>query len=190
MYWKRVNLFNLKSLSLVNKLMLFYSLSIIGILLFIGLFLYPTFLKIMEQINQIHASNITAECYEKIIIILLLTSLSTLFFSHLIAKNGLKRLREFENEMEKITIDSLHNRINLDEWPKELTSLGKKFNTMLDRIQMSFVQISQFSSDIAHELRTPVNNLRGITEIELAKDEHDEKYRHMLEKYMDEYHYL
>lgn len=190
MYWKLVNLFNFKSLSLVNKLMLFYILSIIGILSAIGLFLYPTFLKIMEQINKSQASNITAECYEKIIIILLITSLSTLYFSRLIAKNGLKRLREFENEMEKITIESLHNRINLNEWPKELTSLGKKFNTMLDRIQTSFVQISQFSSDIAHELRSPINNLRGITEIELAKDEHPEKYRHMLEKYMDEYHYL
>lgn len=170
--------------------MVLYSLSTIGLLSAIGVFLYPTFVKIMEKINGSEASYITAECYEKIIIILLVGSLCAVIFGHFIARNGLNRMREFEDKMEKITADSLHERINLNEWPKELKSFGKKFNTMLDRIQSSFIQLSQFSSDIAHELRTPVNNLRGITEIALSKEKYSDEYRQILEKYMNEYQHL
>ena len=170
--------------------MLFYSLSTIGVLTAIALFLYPTFIKIIDQINENDVSNITAECYEKIIITLLVSSLIAIIFGHIIARKGLNRMREFENNMDKITADSLHERINLNEWPKELINFGHKFNTMLDRIQASFIQLTQFSSDIAHELRTPINNLRGITEIALTKKGSCDETRPILEFYMNEYHHL
>lgn len=190
MFWKSVSFFRSKSLSLVTKLMLFYSLSTIGILTAIGLFLYPTFVKTMQQLHGSQASYITAECFEKIIITLLLGSLSAVIFGHVIARNGLKRMREFEDKMEQITVDSLHERIHLEEWPKELKNFGKKFNMMLDRIQTSFIQLSQFSSDIAHELRTPIHNLRGMTEVALANEKYPDDYRRMLETYMNEYQHL
>lgn len=170
--------------------MMLYSLTTIGLISAIGIFLYPTFIKIMGNMNGSEASYITAECYEKIIITLLVGSLLAVIFGHFIARKGLDRMREFENKMEKITADSLHERINLNEWPKELKSFGKKFNTMLDRIQSSFIQLSQFSSDIAHELRTPVHNLRGITEIALSNESFSDEYRQILEKYMNEYQHL
>ncbi|OAI48560.1 hypothetical protein AYO45_01080 [Gammaproteobacteria bacterium SCGC AG-212-F23] len=190
MFWKNVNLFRFKPLSLVTKLMLFYSLSTIGILSAIGLFLYPTYLKMTEEINKIQPSHVTVECYEKIIITLLIGALSAIILGYFMARKGLNRLKEFERKMEQITADSLHDRINLNEWPKELISLGKKFNTMLDRIQGSFDQLSQFSSDIAHELRTPIHNLRGITELALSKEQYSDEYRHMLETSMNEYQHL
>jgi two-component system heavy metal sensor histidine kinase CusS len=170
--------------------MLFYSLSTIGLLAAVGIFLYPTFLKIMEKVNGSGASYITSECYEKIIITLLVSSLISILFGHFVARKGLHRMREFENTMEKITANSLHERINLNEWPKELKNFGSKFNTMLDRIETSFIQLSQFSSDIAHELRTPINNLCGITELALSKENGSTEYRNILEKYMDEYQHL
>lgn len=130
MFLKNVNIFRFKTLSLVTKLMLLYSLSTIGLLSAIGVFLYPTFIKITEKINGSEASYITAECYEKIIITLLFGSLCSVIFGHFIARNGLNRMREFENKMETITADSLHERIHIDEWPIELKSFGKKFNMM------------------------------------------------------------
>ena len=45
-------------------------------------------------------------------------------------------------------------------------------------------------SDIAHELRGPINNLRGVTEVALTNDSLPEKYRHILDSYMDEYTHL
>ena len=185
MFWKRV-----KSLSLVTKLMLLYSLSTTGLLGTICLFLYPTFTKIMEQMNGTLASNLTIECFKRIIITLLLGSLVAIVFGHIISRKGLNRLREFENKMETMTAQSLDDRIELNEWPKELRNLGNRFNEMLDRIQSSFIQLSQFSSDIAHELRTPINNLRGMTEIALVKDKSPSEYRDILESCMGEYHHL
>lgn len=189
MFWKNGNIFRFNSLSLVTKLMLSYTLSTVGLLFAISLFLYPTFVKIMQQLQGSKAC-ITAECYEKIIIILLLGALCAVISGYFIARNGLNRMREFENKIEQITVDSLHERINLHEWPKELKNFGKKFNTMLDRIQTSFIQLSQFSSDIAHELRTPIHNLRGITEIALSKKIPSDEYRKIFEKYINEYEYL
>jgi two-component system heavy metal sensor histidine kinase CusS len=190
MFWKRVNLFRFKPLSLVAKLMLLYSLSTMGILVAISLFLYPTLMKVVAQINVTHLTYLAALCYKKVIIALLISSLTAIILGYLIARKGLNRLKEFEHKMEQITVDSLHERINLDEWPKELGSLGKKFNTMLDRLHTAFIQLSQFSSDIAHELRTPINNLRGMTEVALAKEKYSGKCQQLLEKYMDEYQHL
>ena len=191
MFWKSVKKLRLKSLSLVTKLMLLYSLSTIGLLGTICLFLYPTFVKIMEQRHGIPAaSDLTIECFKHIIMILLIASLATIVFGHMISSNGLKRLREFEEKMETITAQSLEDRILLTEWPKELRSLAHRFNEMLDRIQTSFIQLSQFSSDIAHELRTPLHNLKNMAETALLHDKSHQEYKQILESSMDEYNHL
>lgn len=190
MFLKRGKQSQFGALSLVTKLMMFYSASTLGLLSAIALFLYPTYLKVVQEMNGRGAHYIAAECYKKIIISLLLGSLFSVLFGNVVAKKGLNRLREFEEKMEGITANSLHERINLSEWPKELKLFGEKFNTMLDRIEKSFIQLSQFSSDIAHELRTPVHNLSVMTELELSKANQPESCRVIFEKYMEEYQHL
>jgi len=187
MFWKNVNLLKL---SLLTKLMLAYCASIIGLLTAISMFLYPTFIKVTEQLNDNAASSITAECYEKIIITLLLSLFSAIILGFLIAKSGLSRIHAFENKIERITAHSLHERIDLDEWPKELKPLGVKFNMMLDRIQTSFAQLSQFSSDIAHELKNPINNLMLSTELALINNTSSDDEQKLLASHMQEYQQL
>lgn len=170
--------------------MLLYSLSTIGLFGAITLFLYPTFVKVTEQMNGIPASHLTIECFEKVIISLLSLAFAAVVLGYVISRNGLKRLRELENKMDKMTVESLDKRIVLDEWPKELRNLAQRFNEMLNRIQASFIQLSQFSSDIAHELRTPIHNLRTIAEAALVNDKSIQEYQEVLESSMNEYHYL
>jgi two-component system heavy metal sensor histidine kinase CusS len=43
-------------------------------------------------------------------------------------------------------------------------------NEMLDRLEDSFQRLSRFSSDIAHELRTPINNIQGEIQVSFAKE--------------------
>lgn len=140
--------------------------------------------------NGTPASHLTVECFQQIIIILLTASLAAIVFGHMISRNGLKRLREFENKMEKISAQSLNDRILLNEWPKELRNLAQRFNEMLNRIETSFVQLSQFSSDIAHELRTPIHNLKNMAESALVKEKSPQELREILESSMTEYQHL
>jgi two-component system heavy metal sensor histidine kinase CusS len=188
MYSTITKAFRLDSLSLANRLMLLYTLSTLGILAAICLFLYPIFMKMMLHFNGAHAMR--AECYRSIILALLVSSFSAVTLGRMVAQNGIKRIQEFSEKIEKITVHSLSERINLADWPSELKGVGVKFNLMLDRLQTSFDQLSQFSSDIAHELRNPLNNLRGSTELMLRKEKLPEEYIQVLEANMSEYHHL
>jgi two-component system, OmpR family, heavy metal sensor histidine kinase CusS len=57
---------------------------------------------------------------------------------------------------------------------------------MLDRLEESFERISKFSGDIAHDLRTPVNNIRGEVEVALARARNVEEYRDVLGSCLEE----
>jgi two-component system heavy metal sensor histidine kinase CusS len=58
---------------------------------------------------------------------------------------------------------------------------------MLDRLQDSFTRLSGFSADLAHELRTPINNLRGEAGVALSQARSPEEYRRTLESSLEEY---
>ena len=57
---------------------------------------------------------------------------------------------------------------------------------MLDRLEDSFERISRFSADIAHELRTPVNNIRGEAEVALVRARSPSEYRDVIESCLEE----
>ena len=57
---------------------------------------------------------------------------------------------------------------------------------MLERLEESFDRISRFTADIAHDLRTPVNNIRGEAEVALARSRTAEEYRDVLESSLEE----
>jgi two-component system heavy metal sensor histidine kinase CusS len=75
---------------------------------------------------------------------------------------------------------------HVDKFPLELASLAGTFNEMLDRLEESFERISRFSADIAHDLRTPVNNIRGEAEVALARARTVDEYRDVLESSLEE----
>jgi len=66
-----------------------------------------------------------------------------------------------------------------------LTALATAFDQMLDRLEASFEQLSQFSADLAHELRTPINALIGETEVALSQPRSSEEYRRVLESNLE-----
>ena len=71
--------------------------------------------------------------------------------------------------------------------PSELAELVGAFNAMLGRLEESFQRLSDFSADLAHELRTPIHTLRMQTEVSLAKPRSDDEYRDLLASSLEEY---
>jgi two-component system heavy metal sensor histidine kinase CusS len=85
-----------------------------------------------------------------------------------------------------ISSTNLRVRIHPEGYPFELASLAATFNQMLDRLEESFERISRFSADIAHDLRTPVNIIRGEAEVALARARTVEEYREVLDSSLEE----
>jgi two-component system heavy metal sensor histidine kinase CusS len=104
-----------------------------------------------------------------------------------IARRGVRPLERIARTARDITSTRLDSRIDHSRLPAEVASLAITFNEMLGRLQESFERLSRFSADIAHELRTPVSNLRGETEVALKRARTPDEYRETLASSLEEY---
>jgi two-component system heavy metal sensor histidine kinase CusS len=103
-----------------------------------------------------------------------------------IARRGIRAVKEVATTARHISSTNLHERIQPEGYPSELASLADTFNKMLDGLEESFGRISRFSADIAHDLRTPVNNIRGEAEVALARARTVDEYREVLGSCLEE----
>ena len=103
------------------------------------------------------------------------------------ARRGMRPLADITQAAEHITASHLHERIDAGRWPHELVALARAFDDMLDRLEDAFDRLSQFSADLAHELRTPMNNLRGEAEVALSKPRPTQEYRDIIASSLEEY---
>jgi len=103
-----------------------------------------------------------------------------------IARRGIRPVREMARTTRHISSTNLRERIQPEGYPSELASLAATFNKMLDGLEESFERISRFSADIAHDLRTPVNNIRGEAEVALARARTVDEYREVLGSCLEE----
>jgi len=103
-----------------------------------------------------------------------------------IARHGIRPVEEMATTARHISSTNLQERIRPEGYPFELASLASTFNQMLDGLEESFERISRFSADIAHDLRTPVNNIRGEAEVSLARARSADEYRDVIESCLEE----
>ena len=113
--------------------------------------------------------------------------LISVVFSLSIARKGMRPLKDITKAVHRISAIQLHERISPGRWPIELTALASAFDDMLNRLEDSFIRLSQFSADLAHELRTPITNLVGEAEVALSRTRTPEEYRQVLESSLEEY---
>ena len=118
--------------------------------------------------------------------ILLGTFVALPLIGYQIARRGIRPVEDMAATARRISSTNLRERILPDGYPFELASLAGTFNQMLDRLEDSFERISRFSADIAHDLRTPVNNIRGEAEVALARGRTITEYREVLESCLEE----
>jgi len=104
----------------------------------------------------------------------------------LLTRRGLAPVRAIASEIGRINAEKLHARIADDAWPAELRVLAQSFDDMLARLEQSFEQLTRFSSDIAHEFRSPVNNLVAAASVTLARARSPSEYQNTLEVVVEE----
>jgi len=103
------------------------------------------------------------------------------------ARRGLAPVRELANMTQGISANRLGNRLPPESVPTELVDLAIAFNDMLARLEGSFRRLSDFSSDLAHELRTPISNLMTQTQVAISKARSADQYREVLYSNLEEY---
>ena len=116
-----------------------------------------------------------------------LAAVLTGFLGWLAVRRGLAPLQAIRREAASITAHRLDSRLSADAVPVELADLVEALNAMLARLEDSFRRLSDFSSDIAHELRTPVTNLLTQTQVTLSKARASDEYCDVLASNAEEF---
>lgn len=114
-------------------------------------------------------------------------SIATGLLGWIVARRGLVPLREMGDLAAQVSARSLDRRLPAEAVPVELAELARSLNDMLGRLEESFRRLSDFSSDLAHELRTPVSNLMTQTQVALSRTRTADKYREVLESNAEEF---
>ena len=103
-----------------------------------------------------------------------------------VLRHGLRPLHRVAAQAALIDPLNLAIRLPGHDAPRELQEMVAVFNAMLDRIATGYERLSQFSADLAHEIRTPVGALIGQTQVALHRTRSPAEYQQLLESNLEE----
>lgn len=112
--------------------------------------------------------------------------LLTALLGFLLLRRGLQPLEAMSQRAAQITPDHLTTRLEQHGMPAELRRVALSFNAMLDRLEAGYAHLAQFSGDLAHEIRTPINVLMGQSQVALGQRRTPEEYEQLLESNVEE----
>ncbi|MFL9910654.1 heavy metal sensor histidine kinase [Paraburkholderia sp. RL17-337-BIB-A] len=145
-----------------------------------------------SEIEVIAAHPMTQEvrmlaAYRNRILLATLTGmLAATLLAYYVLRHAFRPVREIATRAAQISPASLSVRLDSEAAPVELRQLTHAFNAMLDRLADGYQRLSQFSADLAHEIRTPVGALIGQTQVTLAKPRETDEYQQLLESNLEE----
>jgi heavy metal sensor kinase len=123
-------------------------------------------------------------------IILIITVPSALMVASLggqfLANKALSPVDQITQTARRITSKNLNQRIKPLKVKDEISRLIETFNEMISRLDTSFGQIKQFSTDASHELKTPLTILKGEVEVALRKGRSPQEYEQILRSNLEE----
>ncbi|MEG1272517.1 MAG: heavy metal sensor histidine kinase [Acinetobacter sp.] len=126
----------------------------------------------------------------QLLLIGLIGILCLIIFGWYAVYRGLQPIVRMKWVAKNISAKHLSDRLQLDGMPIELHETASEFNLMLDRLETSLEKLNDFSSDLAHEIRTPINNLMMQTQVCLSKKRTIEQYQEILFSNYEEYEHL
>ena len=86
-----------------------------------------------------------------------------------LTKRSFRKVDDFSKHLREIDFDTLGNRLPEEGLPVELAPLAARFNQALERLDHGARRELRFNANVAHELRTPVAELRAIADVGLQE---------------------
>ena len=123
---------------------------------------------------------------DKALVSTLVAMLASTLLVWAVVRHGLRPLHRVAAEAARIDPLNLAIRLPEHDTPRELQEMVAVFNAMLDRIAVGYERLSQFSADLAHEIRTPVGALIGQTQVALNRTRDPAEYQQVLESNLEE----
>jgi len=112
--------------------------------------------------------------------------LAAVALGYVAVRNALRPLRDIAGSATHVTVGKLDTRLPSGNVPRELKTLIDTLNSMLARLELGFQRLSQFTADLAHDLRTPLGNMRGASEVALARPRSIDEYQALLVSNIEE----
>lgn len=103
-----------------------------------------------------------------------------------LAGRALRPVDEITLAAQRIAAGDLSQRLGMPTAQDEIGRLAATFNNMIGRLDASFRQIRQFTSDASHELRTPLTVMKGETDLILRRPRPMGDYKVVLESNLEE----
>lgn len=96
-----------------------------------------------------------------------------------VLRRGLAPLDAMAAQAQSIDAESLDRRFSNEALPSELEPIRTRLNGLLDRLEQAFARERRFNAAVAHELRTPLAELRALSEIALRWPERADPEKNM-----------
>jgi heavy metal sensor kinase len=127
------------------------------------------------------------EVFRKIFVV---TMASLFVFAAIIgwfmARRALAGVEAVTRTARQISEGSLKQRVPVKKYQDEIDQLAITFNQMLDRIQTLVTGIREMSDNIAHDLKSPITRIRGISEVTLTTGTSGKDYETMAASTIEE----
>ncbi|MEZ5701492.1 MAG: heavy metal sensor histidine kinase [Burkholderiaceae bacterium] len=140
----------------------------------------PQALRLQLATDTHHHTHFMDDLRHSVLLYLLAAAVLSGLLAWWAARRGLAPLRAMRERARRVTAHQLDERMPEASVPVEMAELAHDLNTMLARLQNDFQRLSDFSSDLAHELRTPISNLMTQTQVTLAQPRDAAAYRETL----------
>ncbi len=137
-------------------------------------------LSVHAAFDPVHHTHFMAQFQRVLWAYVALATLASGLLGWWAARNGLSPLRTMKARAQAVSAHRLDERMPVDAVPVELADLAQSLNEMLVRLQADFERLSAFSSDLAHELRTPISNLLTETQVTLSHKRTVNEYHNAL----------
>ena len=101
-------------------------------------------------------------------------------------RRALRPLKQLAAQTRAISPQHLDQRLLMADAAEELRPWIDQFNALMARLERSYAQLEGFNADVAHELRTPLANLIGQTEVALSRERTVDSLRDTLVSNLEE----
>lgn len=110
----------------------------------------------------------------------------TMLLGWLFVNQMLKPVMKVTKTAETLSHKDLSARLERPQDDAEMQRLVDAFNDMIGRLEKAFRHIEEFSSQVAHELRTPLAIMKGESELALRKDRSSVEYQRAIKVNLEE----